>query len=135
MARAFSVHFLYLLPSILPMKHTQSLALLGEAQQMQSQLSQNREVNRLLSAAVVNRRFCTLLLADPSVALKAGYNGDAFHLSAEEASIIQSIHASTLQDFAAHLLETEYTMTGEVNYSVTKTQAADPASVKVKVGL
>ncbi|GIV78600.1 MAG: hypothetical protein KatS3mg050_2994 [Litorilinea sp.] len=74
-------------------------------------LSQSRqgasssEVNRLLSAALVSRRFCHLLLTDPAAALAAGYNGEHFDLTPEERARILAIQAKSLQDFAAQLLD------------------------------
>ena len=65
----------------------------------------SREINRLLTAAVVSRRFRQLLLADPLAALHSGYNGENFRLTLDEVNLVQSIHATTLPDFAAQLLE------------------------------
>jgi hypothetical protein len=62
-----------------------------------------KELSRLISAAVVNREFCNLLLADPAVALATGYNGEAFHLATEEQELITSIRATSLADFAQQL--------------------------------
>lgn len=67
-------------------------------------LPQSKEINRLLTAAVVSRKFRTLLLADPIQAVTSGYNGETFGLSAEETQQIRSIKASTLRDFVLQLL-------------------------------
>lgn len=67
-------------------------------------LSQSKEINRLLTAAVVNRKFCSLLLADPLQAVTSGYNGETFKLTPEEVQQIRSIQASTLRDFVLQLL-------------------------------
>jgi len=67
-------------------------------------LSQSKEINRLLTAAVVNRKFCSLLLADPIQAVTSGYNGETFALTPEEVQQIRSIKASTLRDFVLQLL-------------------------------
>ena len=48
-----------------------------------NRVSPNREFSRLISAAVVNQRFCNLLLINPMIALSTGYNGESFHLTAE----------------------------------------------------
>ena len=64
-----------------------------------------KEISRLMSAAVISRDFCDLLLADPAVALAAGYGGEPFHLGEEEKMRVLSIHASTLADFALQLTE------------------------------
>lgn len=65
---------------------------------------QNAEVNRLLTAAVVNRRFCRLLLSNPLAALASGYRGEAFNLKPGEVKQIGAIQATTLRDFALQLL-------------------------------
>jgi hypothetical protein len=57
----------------------------------------------LLSAAVVNREFCTLLLTNPAMAVASGYNGEPFDLAAEEQELIFSIDATSLTDFAKQL--------------------------------
>lgn len=68
-----------------------------------SDLSLGRELSRLLTAAVVNRDFCNLLLANPAMALATGYNGEPFDLAADEQELIFSIRATTLADFATQL--------------------------------
>ncbi len=67
-------------------------------------LPQSKEINRLLTAAVVNRKFCSLLLADPIQAVTSGYNGETFALTPEEVQQIRTIKASTLRDFVLQLL-------------------------------
>lgn len=64
----------------------------------------SQEISRLLTAAVVSRKFCQLLLADPLLAMRSGYNGETFQLSADEANLLSSIRATTLRDFAEQLL-------------------------------
>jgi hypothetical protein len=68
----------------------------------------DRGVTSLLSAAVVNTKFRTLLLTDPANALDTGYCGQSFSLKPEEKEKILSIHATTLTDFARQL--TNYSM-------------------------
>jgi hypothetical protein len=63
-----------------------------------------RELSRLLTAAVINQDFQTLLLTDPRTALTDGYHGEVFHLKAEEEKLIYSIQASSLSDFAMQLV-------------------------------
>lgn len=63
----------------------------------------DRDLNRLLTAAVVNKNFRTMLLADPRGALTAGYNGEAFFLKADEQDLILSIQATSLTEFANHI--------------------------------
>jgi hypothetical protein len=62
-----------------------------------------KELSRLITAAVVNRQFCNLLLANPAMALATGYNGEAFHLASEEQELVASIRATSLADFAKQL--------------------------------
>ena len=63
----------------------------------------NGELSRLVTAAVVNRKFCDLLLTTPAVAMAAGYNGESFSLTPEEWELVVSIRASSLTDFAEQL--------------------------------
>lgn len=63
----------------------------------------DKGLSRLISAAVVNREFCSLLLADPAGALTTGYNGESFQLPMEEQELVRSIHATSLADFAQQL--------------------------------
>lgn len=71
----------------------------------QNAIGQSTEINRLLTAAVVSRRFCQLLLANPVAALTAGYRGESFRLNADEMRRVTAIRASSLQDFAQQLLK------------------------------
>jgi hypothetical protein len=57
-------------------------------------------ISRLISAAVVNQRFCKLLLTNPEKAIASGYNGETFRLDRKEQELILSIQASSLADFA-----------------------------------
>jgi hypothetical protein len=61
------------------------------------------ELSRLLTAAVVNQRFCKMLLSNPASALDAGYHGESFRLAADEKRRILSIRAKSLADFAMQL--------------------------------
>jgi hypothetical protein len=65
----------------------------------------SKDLNRILTAAVVNRRFCHLLLNDPQAALHSGYNGETFHLSEREQQALLAVDAANLRDFAAQLME------------------------------
>ena len=60
-------------------------------------------LSRLLTAAVVNREFCNLLLSDPAIAVANGYNGEPFDLAADVQEMIFSIRATSLADFAEQL--------------------------------
>ncbi len=64
----------------------------------------DRELNRLICAAVVNARFRSALLRDPLRAAADGYCGEYFHLSEADRCRLSSIHASSLQEFAAQLV-------------------------------
>ncbi len=68
-----------------------------------SDLTLGKGLSRLLTAAVVNREFCSLLLANPAMAVATGYNGEPFDLAAEEQELIVSINATSLADFAKQL--------------------------------
>lgn len=70
----------------------------------QAMLGVSPEINRLLTAAVVNRRFCCLLLANPLRALTLGYRGEAFQLDPAEVRRVTAIRATSLRDFALQLL-------------------------------
>ncbi len=63
----------------------------------------HRELNRLLSAAIISPRFCQALLTDPMSAISAGYYGQRFALSQEELKLVSGIRAQGLQDFAAQI--------------------------------
>ena len=62
------------------------------------------EVNRLLAAAVVNRKFRQLLLSDPVQALEAGYQGEKFTFTRSERDLIVSIQAKSLAELAGQLI-------------------------------
>jgi len=69
----------------------------------------NKELSRLLTAAVVSRRFCGLLLTDPLQAVTIGYNGETFKLSPEEVQQILAVKAPSLREFALQLLTKSHT--------------------------
>lgn len=64
----------------------------------------SHDMNRLLTAAVVSHKFCSLLLNDPLEAITKGYNGETFELTTEEVQLLRAIKASTLRDFVKQLL-------------------------------
>jgi hypothetical protein len=66
-------------------------------------LMTGKGLSRLLTAAVVNREFRTLLLSDPAIALATGYNGEPFDLATDVQEMIFSIRATSLADFAEQL--------------------------------
>jgi len=59
-----------------------------------------REFSRILSAAVVNKKFRKLLLSNPGLAIQNGYAGEAFNLGKEETEWITAIKVSNLEEFA-----------------------------------
>lgn len=61
------------------------------------------ELSRVISAAVVNRQFCALLLKNPTAALSTGYSGENFSLAQEERAKLGTIRASSLAEFAAQV--------------------------------
>lgn len=62
-------------------------------------------ITRLLVAAAINPRFCTVLLTDPQHALQAGFGGEGFPLSQTALDRLVSIQASTLPEFVFKLNE------------------------------
>lgn len=74
-----------------------------QAQLDLAQTNHSPELNRLLVAAVVNRRFCRLLLVNPTAALAVGYRGQPFKLTAAEQRQVLAICATSLVDFARQL--------------------------------
>jgi hypothetical protein len=63
----------------------------------------NGGLSRLVTAAVINRKFRDLLLTNPTTALASGYSGESFDLTPEERNLVLSIRASSLTDFAVQL--------------------------------
>jgi hypothetical protein len=66
--------------------------------------SKGKDLNRLISAAVVNQGFCNMLLANPESAVSSGFNGEAFCLGTEEQDLVMSIRAASLSEFAMQLV-------------------------------
>lgn len=80
--------------------------------------SLSKNLNRLLSAAVVSHRFRHLLLSDPVAALASGYNGEEFHLTPVEYAAVTSLRVSNVRDFATQLLRIiQFTSADSVFYS------------------
>ncbi len=69
----------------------------------------DREIGRLIAAAVINKRFCDLLLSDPSQAITQGFQGESFHIAGKDRELILSIKAKTLSDFAQQLANYQHT--------------------------
>lgn len=62
------------------------------------------EYSRILSAAVINAGFRSMLLNNPVNAVGSGYRGEHFQLGNEERNHLASIHAQNLSDFATQLV-------------------------------
>ena len=62
-------------------------------------------ISRLLVAAAVNPKFCARLLADPQRAVQAGFGCEGFPLSQPTLTVLSSIRASSLPEFAFKLNE------------------------------
>ena len=63
-------------------------------------------ISSVFAAAVVSRSFCQRLLSDPAQALRGGYMGKSFALSAEDAALLVSITAVSLPDLARQVVNT-----------------------------
>jgi len=66
---------------------------------------ESAEYSRILSAAVINSNFRSILLKDPVKAVSGGYSGERFNLRSEAKQRLAGIHASSLAEFAARLSE------------------------------
>jgi hypothetical protein len=75
-------------------------------------ITQAQEVSRLLTAAVVNPEFCTLLLTNTPIALSSGYNGETFDFTSDVQTQILSIQATSLKEFAAQLIKERHNGNG-----------------------
>lgn len=85
-----------------------------------------RAVVHLLTCAVVSRRFCTLLLCNPARALREGYEGESFALSAGDRSYILRTQAATLAELAQQLL-TRYVSQEPEHHSAQGSSPAETA--------
>jgi hypothetical protein len=65
--------------------------------------SNGGELSRLISAAVISKEFCSLLLTNAASALESGYNGESFRLATEDQELVLTIRAASLSDFALQL--------------------------------
>lgn len=64
-----------------------------------------RECSRLIHAAVINKRFCEMLLANPVKSIETGYSGECFSFSREAKERIKRIQARSLEEFALQLVQ------------------------------
>jgi hypothetical protein len=67
---------------------------------------ENLELSRLMAAAVINPKFCALLLDNPELALDSGFRGETFLFTEEERDLILSIRADSLAELARQLART-----------------------------
>lgn len=63
------------------------------------------EMSRLINAALVDSRFCSMLLNQPEQALEQGYNGELFQLSSTDKRFILTAKAASLTDLASRWLQ------------------------------
>jgi hypothetical protein len=63
------------------------------------------ECGRLMHAAIINKRFCQMLLSNPIKSIENGYCGEKFSFTREEKERINSIRALTLDEFATQLIK------------------------------
>ncbi len=63
-------------------------------------LDRHQELDRLLVAAAVSPEFCGCLLQDPLAAIQAGFQGESFQLSDEEAAVLLCVNAHSLSELA-----------------------------------
>jgi hypothetical protein len=68
----------------------------------------SRESLRVLSAAVVSKRFRQILLSDPRRAIASGYAGETFHMDDREIDWMSSIRAENLAEFAHQMNEVPF---------------------------
>lgn len=63
-----------------------------------------RELSRLIGAALINKTFCRFLLADPIRAIESGFNGEYFELAPQVYAQIRRIRADSLEEFVRQLV-------------------------------
>jgi hypothetical protein len=71
---------------------------------MSMQILDNRELERVLSAAAVSETFRRLLLVDPIRALSEGYQGERFQLDVRSHPYLRSLRVTSLSEFAQRML-------------------------------
>jgi hypothetical protein len=78
-----------------------------------------RELNRLLSAAIVSTGFRNMLITNPETALVKGYQGEKFNLTNDEYRWLVSVQATDLPSFASQLLDYQNTRTSASDLTFT----------------
>lgn len=63
-----------------------------------------QECSRLLTAAAINSSFRQALLNNPGQAISSGFSGEVFTFSADVVQRLSSIRASSLAEFASHMI-------------------------------
>ena len=64
---------------------------------------EHRDLYRLLSAAIIDQNVQCQLLQDPLQAVRAGYLGQTFSLTAQEQNMLTSISASDFPTFSRYV--------------------------------
>jgi hypothetical protein len=82
-----------------------------------SEIVNQREFSRILTAAVVDGNFRRMLLSDPAKAISRGYGGENFNLVKEDRKKVASIRASSLADFARQLSNIQRTPVSSAQFS------------------
>jgi hypothetical protein len=77
--------------------------MLKKFQSNQLNSTSSPEYSRILSAAVINSSFRSMLLNDPAKAIAGGYRGEEFNLDHADQKRLSSIRADSLADFALQL--------------------------------
>jgi hypothetical protein len=91
-----------------------------------------RELNRLLSAAIVSTGFRNLLITNPESAIAKGYQGEKFNLSSDEYSWLVSVQATDLASLASQLLDYQNTRTTARDMAYPIRISAMPELVRVQ---
>jgi hypothetical protein len=90
-----------------------------------------RELNRLLSAAIVSTGFRNLLITNPESAVANGYQGEKFNLTRDEYSWLISVQATDLASFASQLLDFQNTRVSDRDMAIPVKIPAMSPSIKV----
>ena len=77
--------------------------------------SNSSGLGHLFAAAIVNRQFRQTLLEHPDLALKSGYLGEEFELSAEELERVKSAEARSLMDLAKTVTNEHHVTVSRLN--------------------
>jgi len=64
---------------------------------------QHKVINQILCAALVNKNFQNMLVADPVEAIAGGYLDHSFQLTIIEKTMLSNIKANNFEDFATQV--------------------------------